>query len=175
MGGKVSFIYKAKGKSIMLMVLSLLGATGPAPEQDPDPPQEPVPTTILSPAASLEPELAHPVPAAVAQQSRRAVTSPVLLGPVEVVVRALIHAPGMEEPAASLPELEVQQCPAPDPGVPEWPESPAASAEQPASSPEQQLVQAAAPNNAFPSPVIAFFVIFLIYIHLYNDLIDFFH
>ncbi|XP_047572994.1 ral guanine nucleotide dissociation stimulator-like [Lutra lutra] len=110
-------------------VLDILFARAPAPEQDPDQPQEPLRTPILAPATSLEPELVHPIPAAIARQSRRAVTLPALLGPVQVVVRALIHVSEMEDPAAPLPEVEVQQCPAPAPGVPERSES-TASAEQ---------------------------------------------
>lgn len=103
----------------MLMILSLLGATAPAPEQGPDLPRELVLKPALAPAASLEPELAHPIPAAVAHPSGKAVTALALLGPVQVVVRALIHSPEMEEPSTPLPDLEVQKGPAPSPGVPE--------------------------------------------------------
>ena len=120
----------------MLMILSFLGATAPAPEQGPDPPQELVPEPALAPAASLEPELAHPIAAAVAYLSGEAVTALALLGPVQVVDRALIHSPEMEEPSTPLPDLEVQQGPAPAPGVPEEHKPPSASVEQPALNPE---------------------------------------
>lgn len=103
----------------MLMILSFLGATAPAPEQGPDPPQEVVSEPALPPAASSEPELALTILAAVAHPSGKAETALALLGPAQVVVRALIHSPEMEEPSTPLPDLEVQKGPAPSPGVPE--------------------------------------------------------
>ena len=157
----------------MLMILSLLGATAPAPQQDPEPQQELAPATTVVPSAASEPKLAEPITAAGGQQSERAVIPLAMAGPVQVVVTALIHSPELEEPPETLPVPEVKQGPAPAPGVAAGPDQPPASVEEPALAPEQQLMLAAAPKDAFPFPIIALFIILVCLIHLYSVLIYF--
>ncbi len=72
-----------------------------------------------------------------------------------------------------MPDPEVEQGPGPGPGVAAGPEQPPASVEQPAPAPEQQLVLATAPKDGFPSPVIAFFVVFVVCMHLYYGFLYF--
>lgn len=57
---EVSFTWRGHGKAIMVMILSLLEAIAPIPEQDPEPPQELAPTPTVLPAAASEPKLAEP-------------------------------------------------------------------------------------------------------------------
>ena len=91
------------------MILSFQGATSLGPEKDPEPPQGLAPAPTVAPSVSLDTKLAHPIPGAGAHPSARAVAPPHLLGPVQVVVRALIHSPEMEELSGPLPDLKVQQ------------------------------------------------------------------
>ncbi|XP_045652671.1 ral guanine nucleotide dissociation stimulator-like [Ursus americanus] len=148
-------------------------AGAPAPQQDPEPQQELAPAATVVPAAASEPELAEPITAAGAQQSDRAAIPLAMAGPVQLVVTALIHSPELGEPAETLPVPEVEQGPAPATGVAAGPEQPPASVEEPALAPEQQLVLAAAPKDAFAFPVVALFVILVCLIPLYCGLIYF--
>lgn len=160
----------------MVMILSLLEAIAPVPEQDPEATQELAPAPTVVPAAASEPEVAEAITPAGAQQLGKAVTLPAVSEPVQVVVIALIHCQELEEPPASLAALEHEQAPAPATGVTEGLEQPLATAEQPASAPKQWLVSAAAPKDGFPSPVVAFFFffeIFVFFIQIWNGLVYF--
>ena len=112
------------------MMLSLLGATAPAPEPDQDVSREVVPPATLAPAAPLGPELAPAIPAMAAHYGLgRPVTPPDPLGPGQMVVRALVHFSATEEPPGLLTFLDDQQGPATE--LP-----PPASVEQAGSAPE---------------------------------------
>ena len=89
-GGQSCFIWKGHGKTIMMTILSLLGATAAAPERDPEPRRKLVPAPTVVPAAASEPELENPITATL-QQLRRTGISPAVSGPVQLVVRALIN------------------------------------------------------------------------------------
>nr|XP_035953011.1 ral guanine nucleotide dissociation stimulator-like [Halichoerus grypus]XP_035953012.1 ral guanine nucleotide dissociation stimulator-like [Halichoerus grypus]XP_035953013.1 ral guanine nucleotide dissociation stimulator-like [Halichoerus grypus]XP_035953014.1 ral guanine nucleotide dissociation stimulator-like [Halichoerus grypus] len=148
-------------------------AGAPAPERDPEGAQELGPARAVAPAVASEPPRAEPVPAAGAQPLGRAGAPPAPRAPAQVLVRALVHAPALEEPPAPMPDPEVEQGPGPGPGVAAGPEQAPASVEQPAPAPEQQLVLATAPKDGFPSPVTAFFVVFVVCMHLYNGFLYF--
>ncbi|XP_064442407.1 ral guanine nucleotide dissociation stimulator-like [Mirounga angustirostris] len=102
-------------------------AGAPAPERDPEGAQELRPAPAVAPAVASEPPRAEPVPAAGAQPLGRA--------GAQVLVRALVHAPPLEEPPAPMPDAEVEQGPGPGPGVAAGPEQPPAPVEQPAPAP----------------------------------------
>ena len=72
--GKVAFIWKGHGKTIMMTILSLVGETAAAPERDPEPCRKLVPAPTVVPAAASEPELENPITAAGAQQLKSAGT-----------------------------------------------------------------------------------------------------
>ena len=76
----------------MLMIHSVHGATAPGPEQQPEPHQEFALAPTVELTVSLETKLAPTLPGAGAHTLRRVVTPPALLGPEQVVVRALIHS-----------------------------------------------------------------------------------
>ena len=155
-----------------MTILSLLGATAAAPERDPEPRGKLVPAPTVVPAAASEPELENPIASAGAQQLKRAGSSPALSGPVQLVVRALIHREDVQEPPAPQAAPEPKQAAPPVIGVAEGRRQPPLSVEQPASSPEQQLLLAESPEDGFPSPVIPVFLIFALFIYLLHTLID---
>ena len=154
-----------------MTVLSLLGATAAASEQDPERRRKLVPAPTVVPAAASEPELENPITATL-QQLRRAGMSPAMSGPVQLVVRALIHREDVQEPPAPQAAPEPKQAAAPVIGVAEGRRQPPLSVEQPASSPEQQLLLAESPEDGFPSPVIPVFLIFALFMYLLHTLID---
>ena len=96
-----------------MTILSLLGATAAAPEQDPEPHQKLVPAPTVVPAAASEPELENPITAAGAQQLKRAGMSPAVSGPVQLVVRALIHREDVQESPVPSESQQPQQAPEP--------------------------------------------------------------
>ena len=156
MVGKVAFIWKGHGKTIMMTTLSLLGATAAAPERDPEPCRKLVPAPTVLPAAASEPELENPITAAGAQQLKRAGTSPAVSGPVQLVVRALIHREDVQESPAPLESQEPEQAPALAREVPEGPLMPPALSESAqdrltALSPCQKLQEPPVPLAA-PEP-----------------------
>ena len=160
-----------------MTVLSLLGATAAvaaaASERDPEPrPRKRDPAPTVEPAAASEPELENPITAAAAQQLQRAGTSPALSGPVQLVVRALIHREDVQEPPAPQAAPEPKQAAAPVIGVAEGHHQSPLTVEQPASAPEQQLLLAESPEDGFPSPVIPVFLIFALFMYLLHTLID---
>ena len=65
-----------------MMILSLLEAIAPVPEQDPEPTQELAPAPTVLPAAASEPEVAEAITPAGAQQLGKAVTLPTVSEPV---------------------------------------------------------------------------------------------
>ena len=168
--GEVSFIWKGHGMAIMVMTVSILEAMAPAPEQDPDVPQELAPAISVVPTAASQPRLPEATTHSGAQQLEEVVTLPAASPPVQVVVPALIHCQELEEPPAPLVDPQPEQPPAPAGGVMEGLEQPPAVAEQPALAPEQRLMLAAAPKDEFPSAVIAVFLIFVVCIEIFNGL-----
>ncbi|XP_058538174.1 ral guanine nucleotide dissociation stimulator-like [Neofelis nebulosa] len=145
-------------------------AMAPAPEQDPDVPQELAPAISVVPTAASQPRLPEATTHSGAQQLEEVVTLPAASPPVEVVVLALIHCQELEETLAPLVDPDPEQPPAPAGGVTEGLEQPPAAAGQPASAPEQQLMLAATPKDDCPSAVIVFFVIFVVCIEIFNGL-----
>ncbi|XP_058538065.1 ral guanine nucleotide dissociation stimulator-like [Neofelis nebulosa] len=137
-------------------------ATVPAPERDPDVPQELAPAISVVPTGTSQPRLPEATTHSGAQQLEEAVTLPSASPPVQVVVPALIHCQELEEPPAPLVDPQPEQPPAPAGGVMEGLEQPPATAEQQASAPEQHLMLAAAPKDECPDPVIALLVIFVV-------------
>ena len=133
-----------------MTILSLLGATAAAPERDPEPRGKLVPAPTVVPAAASEPELENPITATL-QQLRRAGMSPAMSGPVQLVVRALIHREDVQEPPAPQAAPEPKQAAPPVIGVAEGRRQPPLSVEQPASSPEQQFLLPESPKDGFPS------------------------
>ncbi|XP_057162424.1 ral guanine nucleotide dissociation stimulator-like [Ursus arctos] len=111
-----------------------------APERDPRPRRKLVPPPTVVPDAASEPELENPITAAGAQQLKRAGTSSVVSGPVQLVVRALIHREDVQESPAPLESQEPQQAPAPATEVPEEPEM-----TPPTSEPRQDILTALTP------------------------------
>ena len=98
---EVSFIWKGHGMAIMVMTVSILEAMAPAPEQDPDVPQELAPAISVVPTAASQPRL----PAATTHpgaQQLELVTLPAESPRVQVVVPALIHCQELEETPAPL-------------------------------------------------------------------------
>ncbi|XP_049504772.1 ral guanine nucleotide dissociation stimulator-like [Panthera uncia] len=144
----------------------------PAPEQDPDVPQELAPTISVVPTGTSQPRLPEATTHSGAQQLEEAVTLPSASPPVEVVVLALIHCQELEEPPAPLVDPQPEQPPAPAGGVMDGLEQPPAAAGQPASAPEQRLMLAAAPKDEFPDPVIALLVIFVVCMEVFTVLMS---
>ena len=91
-------------------------------------------------------------------------------GPVQVVVTALIHCQQLEGPPAPLAAAEHKQAPTPVIRVTEGLQQPPLSMEPPALAPAPQLLLATAPKDGFPSPVIPVFVVFVLFMHLFNGL-----
>ena len=159
-----------------MTVLSLLGATAAvaaaASERDPEPrPRKRDPAPTVEPAAASEPELENPITAAAAQQLQRAGTSPALSGPVQLVVRALVHREDVQEPPAPQAAPEPEQAAAALIGVAEGRRQSPLTVEQPASAPEQQFLLPESPKDGFPSPVIPVFLIFAFFMYLLHTLI----
>ncbi|XP_044912832.1 protein app1-like [Felis catus] len=124
------------------------------------------------PAAALQCKLAKDTTHPRAQHIEE-LSLPAANPPVQVVVPALIHCQGLEEPPAPLVDPQPEQPPAPAGGGMEGLEQPPAVAEQPALAPEQRLMLAAAPKDEFPSAVIAVFLIFVVCIEIFNGLMYF--
>ena len=100
--GEVSFIWKGHGMAIMVMTVSILEAMAPAPEQDPDVPQELAPAISVVPTAASQPRLPEATTHSGDQKLEEVVTLPAASPPVQVVVPALIHCQELEETPAPL-------------------------------------------------------------------------
>ena len=95
---RASLIWEGHGKSILVMILCLLGATASAQEQHPEPPQEPAPASTVGPAAPSGPEVIEQVLAAGAEGLARTEIQAAESKPLQIVVTALFHCSTLEEP-----------------------------------------------------------------------------
>ncbi|XP_038445222.1 translation initiation factor IF-2-like isoform X1 [Canis lupus familiaris] len=121
-----------------------------APEQYPEPPQEPGAAPTSGPAEASEPEVIEPVLAAGVECLRGGEMAPADSKPLQVLVTPLIHCLTRRSHLHPWPLQKVEQASVPPLEFVEGPDQPPASVEPPASSPEQQLVMAAAQLK--PSP-----------------------
>ncbi|CAD7679800.1 unnamed protein product [Nyctereutes procyonoides] len=177
--GRVASTWEGHGKSILVVILCLLGATASARGKHPEPALERSPAPTVGPAAPSGPGKIEAILAAESEGSACAEAPAGEAKPLQIVVTALVHCSALEEPPAPLGALEEEQAPPPALEIVNVPEQPPNLMEQPALGPEQPreppwepapapaegLVVAAA-QWSLPLPVIALFLYFMIFINL---------
>ena len=95
----MSLIWEGRGKSVLVMILCLLGATASAPEQHPNPPQEPTPAPTVGPVAPSGPEVTEPVLAAGGEGLAQAEMLATESKSMHMVLAPMIPHPDEEPPA----------------------------------------------------------------------------